>query len=201
MPSAGKCLIPAQRFARDCTILRDFTGLPDFKYRDIFHSALWCLLSGFLRVVPIHHTNQLMAVNKSHLITIKYHFLPLDMNEQLPVTLKRGTNLNIRSNSMWFDFLYCLVVSLLVQGSRACFQVSVYGSSKITLSKLYISILMALSPKRRCFHLLGYPQHTGRSTSKKKTTTFHMQPGQGYMWEGCRCWSSKSKPSQGNTSE
>lgn len=93
-------MIPAQRFAGDCAILRDFTGLPDLKYRDILHSALRCLLSSFLQVAPIHHTNQLMAVNKNHLITIKDHFLPLEMNEQWPVTLRRGTNLNLASNSM-----------------------------------------------------------------------------------------------------
>lgn len=80
MPSAGKCLIPAQWFARDCVILRGFAGLQDLKYIDILQSALWCLLSGFPQVASIHHTNQLMAINKSHLITIKDHFLPLDID-------------------------------------------------------------------------------------------------------------------------
>lgn len=83
-------------------------GSPHLKYRDVLHSALWCLLSGFLQVASIHYTNQQMTVNKSHLITIKDHFLPLDMNEQLPVALKRGTNLSLGSNSMWFGFTLLL---------------------------------------------------------------------------------------------
>lgn len=67
-----------------------------------FICVLRCLLSGFPQVTSIHHTNQQMAINKSNLITVKDHSLPLDVDRLLPVTSKRATDvsLSLESNSM-----------------------------------------------------------------------------------------------------